>query len=164
MNHPSPISLIARRAALALALAGSIGTVAAEHEAAGSTSPPQQKPGVYEDTKVDPPQVREEQGVSYVTGGVGIDAREQIRPIGQDMSLQLVFAEKRSGALMSNVAVRIADAQGKDVLKLEKADPLVFAELPPGTYDVSVTASGETLERKITVPSRGQRTETFHWS
>lgn len=129
-----------------------------------TTSPPQPKPGVYEDTQVDPPQVREEQGVSYVTGGVGIDARELIRPIGRDMSLQLVFAEKRSGALVSDVDVRIADAQGKDVLRLDKADPLVFAQLPPGTYEVSVTASGETLERKVTVPARGQRTETFHWS
>ena len=109
------------------------------------------------------PEVQQENGIDYVNGGVGIDGRAQLAPLGRDMDLQLVFAEKSSGALLADVDVAIADSSGKEVLKLEGADPMLYAQLPPGNYDVKATIDGKTVERKINVSASGQRMEVLQW-
>ncbi|MGQ0697698.1 MAG: carboxypeptidase regulatory-like domain-containing protein [Panacagrimonas sp.] len=147
----------AGRTTLALALAAALTPVGAEMAQPASSSHP------VDISAPSGPMVAQKNGVNYVTGGIGIDSREQILPLGRDMSLQLVFAE-RSGAYLTDVDVRISDATGQDVLSVDQAEPLVFAELQPGTYEVKATLHGETIARRVTVPERGQRTEIFHWS
>lgn len=109
------------------------------------------------------PRVEQENGVSFLSGGVGVDERQQIKPLTRAMNLQLVFAEE-SGALLADVDVRVAESEGREVLNLEASDPLVFARLQPGTYDVAATVDGKTIERQVVVPAQGRRTEVFHWS
>ena len=107
------------------------------------------------------PEVRKENGIDYLTGGVGIDGRAQLRPLVTDMNLQLVFAEKQTGAYLAEVEVLIADSRGEEVLKLSDSDPMVFAELEPGRYSVKARTAQGTLEREVRVPASGRRTELF---
>lgn len=110
------------------------------------------------------PEVRQENGVEFLTGGVGIDGRAQLEPLVKDMNLQLVFAEKQSGAYLAEVEVVIANSQGEEVLNVRDSDPMVFAGLPPGTYSITAKSSRGTLERQVRVPDSGLRTELFLWS
>lgn len=161
MKRTFHTSQFASRTALALALAAGLASAGAGAEDQLPATSAAQPSSVSEDSLT--PQIRQNNGVNYLTGGIGLDAREQIMPLVRDMNLQLVFAEKQSGAYVADVDVRIADSSGREVLTVEKSDPLVFAQLQPGTYEVSATVNGETIERKVTVSSRGQRTEVFHW-
>ena len=110
-----------------------------------------------------PPEVRTANGIEYLTGGVGIDGRAQLPPLVEDMSLQLVFAEKQTGAYLAQVEVRITDEQGKEVLAVGDSDPMVFADLEPGTYAITAKTDQGTLERKVRVPEQGRHTELFLW-
>ncbi len=58
------------------------------------------------------PEVRREYGIDFLTGGVGIDGRAQLKPLVRDMNLQLVFAEKKTGGYLADVEVVIADRKG----------------------------------------------------
>jgi hypothetical protein len=109
------------------------------------------------------PEVMKANGVDYLTGGVSIDGRAQLKPLVKDMNLQLVFAEKQTGAYLAQVEVSIADSKGAEVLKVADSEPMVFADLEPGTYSVKAKTAKGTLEREVTVPSRGRRTELFLW-
>jgi hypothetical protein len=109
------------------------------------------------------PQVRHEGDVAYVTGGIGEHNEAQTMELGRDMNLKLVFARAPSGSYVANAKVRIADLSGNEVLALESSNPLLFAQLPPGTYRVTATAEGRSIERTVQVPSSGQQTEFFHW-
>jgi hypothetical protein len=110
------------------------------------------------------PPVRDDQGIEHLVGGVGSDERARLKPLVKDMNLQLVFAEKGTGALLAEVEVKIADAKGEEVLTVKDADPWVFAELEPGTYQITAKTGKGTIEREVTVPENGRRTELFLWS
>ena len=109
------------------------------------------------------PDIRHGHGIAYVTGGIGERGQERAQALGEDMNLELVFAEARSGHYVADVDVHIADRRGREVLSVDGADPLLFADLQPGTYRVSATFDGRELERTVTVPSHGRSRVVFHW-
>ncbi|MGH8518414.1 MAG: hypothetical protein ACREUE_13265 [Panacagrimonas sp.] len=150
-------STLVRIAALACATALSTLAIAADDAAPQLT-----KEQMLSGQPVVPP-VREDNGIEHLIGGVGSDERARIKPRVEDMNLQLVFAEKGTGALLADVEVTIADAKGDEVLKVDKSEPWVFAELEPGTYQVTAKTEAGTLEREVRVPESGRRTETFLW-
>lgn len=49
-----------------------------------------------------PPEIKVDQGIMYVSGGIGLDKREALRLVGQDYDLRLSFAEK-AGNYLSDV-------------------------------------------------------------
>ena len=110
------------------------------------------------------PPVLEDNGIEHLVGGVGSDERARIKPLVRDMNLQLVFAEKSTGAMLADVEVAITDAKGEQVLKVQDSDPWVFAELEPGTYKITAKSDKGTIEREVKVPADGRRTELFLWS
>ena len=98
-----------------------------------------------------------------VTGGIGERGQESVQALGKGMGLELVFAEARTGHYVADVDVRIADRHGRQVLHADGADPLLFADLQPGTYRVAATFDGRSMERTVSVPGHGQRRVVFHW-
>ena len=152
--HPSNI---ARVAALACA------TALIPLSVADDAMPTQTKEQMLSGQPAVPP-VREDNGMEYLVGGVGSDERARLKPLVQDMNLQLVFAEKGTGALLAEVEVAIADEKGEEVLTVKDSDPWVFAELEPGTYKVTAKTDKGVIEREVKVPENGRRTELFLWS
>jgi hypothetical protein len=109
------------------------------------------------------PDIRHGSGVAYVTGGIGERGQERAQALGQGMNLELVFAEARTGHYVADVDVHIADRHGREVLSVDGADPLLFADLQPGTYRVRASFDGQELERSVTVPQHGRSRVVFHW-
>jgi hypothetical protein len=109
------------------------------------------------------PDVRHAHGIAYVTGGIGERGQERVQALGKRMNLELVFAEARTGHYVADVDVRIADRRGREALSVDAADPLLFADLQPGSYRVSATFDGRELERTVTVPSHGHSRVVFRW-
>ncbi len=107
--------------------------------------------------------VKEQNGISYVTGGISDSGQARAKAAGKGMSLALVFAKAAGGNYLADVEVEIADKTGKKVLAVKSSGPLLFAQLPPGDYHVKASAAGKTIERSVVVPAKGQHTENFGW-
>lgn len=106
--------------------------------------------------------IQEQQGVRYVSGGVGQDEREALRALENDFNLRLTFALD-SGSYLAGIEVRIADGDGQPVLTATSDGPIFLAALPAGRYTVAATAEGETRESSVQLGADGQRELIFRW-
>lgn len=98
----------------------------------------------------------------YITGGVGAEQREEMKAQREQYNLLLTFAD-RNGELQAGVALTVRDRQGRTVLELPDAGPMVYAKLPPGSYRIAATVDGRQQVRSANV-GRGPREVAFHWA
>jgi len=103
-----------------------------------------------------------ENGITYVSGGVGEDESTAIRAMESKFNLHLLFAEK-SGTYLSGVDVVIMSATGTTIIALKSDGPMLLMRLAPGRYLVSATAEQGKQTRWVTVPSRGTVDANFYW-
>jgi hypothetical protein len=92
-------------------------------------------------------------GITYVTGGFGVDESCAMKEAAGNYSVMLTFAE-RDGTYVADVRVQIIDADGQPVLDTVSG-PLLLASLPPGEYRVRADYDG--MSRWQTVRVRGER-------
>ena len=95
-------------------------------------------------------------GVTFVSGGVGMQGKSQMEAIQRNYKLKLGFATN-TGHYLSNVDVRITDRAGNTVLQTVTKGPFLLANLPAGTYNVTSSYEGAVESRKVTVGSSGLR-------
>ena len=107
-------------------------------------------------------QVKTENGIPYVSGGFGVDERENLRAMSKDDNLELSFALKNKDYL-GGAKVLIKDRNGKEIISAVSDGPLFFAKLPQGTYTVEATAMGQTLKQVARVPVKGETGLYFAW-
>ena len=102
------------------------------------------------------------EGIPFVSGGVGLEEREQITRLGREYNLKLLFAE-RGGDYLGDVKIVVAKPQGKTVLEATADGPVCLARLPQGNYRVSVSANGQEQVRTARISANGQQALTFRW-
>jgi hypothetical protein len=107
-------------------------------------------------------QVQDQQGVRFVSGGVGLSEREAIQALSSDFNLRLSFA-LNTGNFLSGVEVRFADRNGNAVLASTSNGPIFLANLPAGSYTIEASFRGETQRSSVQVGS-GQRELIFRWN
>lgn len=108
------------------------------------------------------PQPHDQNGITYLNGGVGSEEQTMMRSVRADYNLQLTFATNSSGAYRSDVQVDIVDAKGNVLVSRPNAGPMFFAKLPAGTYRLTAAAEGKTFKRTIKAGS-GVKEMTLHW-
>ena len=112
------------------------------------------------DGVVDP--ILTQDGVRYACTGVGAASRED--PRWSSFATKLVFAAK-DGGYLSQVATRIAAADGAAVFAVRDCGPWLLLDLPKGSYAVTVTAhdgAGRSYNATTTlVVGDGGRRETI---
>jgi hypothetical protein len=115
-----------------------------------------QLPGVIEEKVAD--------GIPYMSGGIGLGERKDLRQMEKKYNLKLVFALD-SGNYLALVDVLIKDASGNKVLDVTSQGPWFYVKLPEGSYTVQVTTMrGKTQSRKVQVPSQGRKEVNFTWA
>lgn len=107
-------------------------------------------------------QPKEQNGVTYISGGVGTDEQNAMRALRADYNLQLTFATKQTGAYRSDVQLDIMDAKGGNVLSVANTGPMFYARLPPGTYRISAAAEGKTFKRSVKL-GNAPKEMILHW-
>jgi hypothetical protein len=122
---------------LALAITLLVHTVICNASDNGSESPPVATPVT-------------QNGVAYITGGVGQDEAEAIRAVSRQYSLRITFVIK-SGQYLSDVAVEIVGASGTPDLNIRTQGPFLFVSLPSGIYQVSAHAGRASETRVISI-------------
>jgi hypothetical protein len=108
-----------------------------------------------------PEKVFERNGVSYVSGGVGVDSEERLKAREKEFNLKLVFSLVE-GNYLADVGVTIKDGAGKTVIEHVADGPFFMARLPAGNYVVMATYEGKAQTRKIRVGNQ-LRTEYLRW-
>jgi len=101
-------------------------------------------------------------GVTYVSGGVGMEERQQLKAMAADDNLALSFALV-NGHYLGGAEVTIKDHSGKQLLEASADNPLFFARVPAGQYIIQATVMGKTVTREVTIPARGQARISFVW-
>lgn len=101
-------------------------------------------------------------GVSFISGGIGMDSAERLKAREKEFNLKLVFTLVE-GNYMSDVGVTIKNAAGKAVIEHVADGPFFMAKLPAGTYSVSAVHEGKAQTRKVSVRDGRLRTEYMRW-
>jgi hypothetical protein len=102
-----------------------------------------------------------DEGVPWLSGGVGIDERKRLMEKASDYNLKLEFAVA-GGAYLGDVNVRIDEVGGNTALDVKSDGPWFMAKLPPGSYKVTVSGFDQTFEETVQVPASGMKTVVFN--
>lgn len=105
---------------------------------------------------------RQQNGINYITGGIGAGEQDAMRALRADYNLRLIFATRQTGAYRADVQLDIADAKGASLLSVANTGPMFFAKLAPGTYRVSAAAEGKTFKRTVKL-GNGAKELILHW-
>ena len=101
-------------------------------------------------------------GVPAVSGGVSLNARDNLRSQTPPHNVKMVFA-LNTGNYVSDVQVKVTDRSGRVVLEDVSNGPWLFAQLPPGSYTATATYNGAPMTHRFTVGKGGVRTAQFRW-
>lgn len=102
------------------------------------------------------------QGVSYLSGGIGDEERDEILAREKNFNLKLVFAEK-TGSYIADVDIVVLNAKGQAVLEANSSGPLFLTTLPAGSYRVKLTTNGQTQQATLLISGKGRLARTFLW-
>lgn len=114
-----------------------------------------------------PLQVHNDQGVRYISGGVGESERAELNALSQQFNLRLLFAMQGSGDYLSAVQINIQDARGRTILTTQSKGPWFLAQLTPGNYTVEVSVPGQAKQQPQSqtahVEDSRQSRLNFYW-
>lgn len=102
-------------------------------------------------------------GMTYVSGGFGLGERQALNDVAGDYNLKLVFAEKGTGAYLSDVKLSIVDMKGQKVLEAVSDGPWFFVKLAPGRYTITAGPEGENRVQQVRVGGDRLTTRYFYW-
>jgi hypothetical protein len=103
------------------------------------------------------------QGISFISGGIGLEEREALASMYKQYNLKLMFAAK-GGEYLADIKVDILDSRGKKVLVAVANGPWFFTNLPAGKYTVITSMMGKEKRNKVSI-GKGQKqiTLAFYW-
>lgn len=110
------------------------------------------------------PQSKTENGITYMSGGVGKPEAAAMREEARHYPLSMVFSAAKDNEFLAGVQVTIKNKAGKEVLGTVSDGPIMLVKLPAGKYTVAAEAHGKTLHRSVHVPAKGDRQVSFHWA
>jgi hypothetical protein len=108
-------------------------------------------------------QPQSQNGVNFVSGGVGEGSEDAIQNVGKQYDLHLLFAIQGSGQYLSDVNVTIKDAQGNALVMTVSDGPFFLAKLPPGKYRVSAESNGKSQTKSVDLSGGGKADLSFYW-
>lgn len=102
--------------------------------------------------------------ISYISGGIGIENRRSILQQGDSYNLKLEFAME-GGAFLTDIVVRLHDLKtGKLVLEAESLGPILFAQVPVGSYRITANFMNRVKEGVIRVRPSKMSAAILFWS
>lgn len=107
------------------------------------------------------PPAQTQNGITYVTGGIGQPASTAMRAAAGRYSLMTTFAQ-RNGAFLNDIRVNITDRHGNSVLDI-LSGPILLVDLPPGWYKLRASFNGKTLVRTVDVRRGHNHALAYAW-
>lgn len=101
--------------------------------------------------------------VTFVSGGVGGDEQKAMLAIQADYNLHMLFSIKGTGEYVSDVKVRITNSSGNTLMESLSEGPMLFANLKPGRYTISVDRDGQVIHKTATLKGNRKASLFFTW-
>jgi len=102
-------------------------------------------------------------GVTYVSGGIGDGGIEAIQAAKKHYDLHLLFAVERSGQYLADIQVSIENAKGDVVVKTVAGGPFFLAQLAPGKYRVTASNQGSSQTKSVVIRAGLPSELSFYW-
>jgi hypothetical protein len=106
--------------------------------------------------------VRNEGPVSYISGGIGEDEKELMRPMAKQYNLRMAFATT-AGEYLADIKVTVHDSKGKVVLDTLSEAPCLLAAVPAGTYKITAEREGKKIVKTANLAARRGAALYFYW-
>lgn len=103
------------------------------------------------------------EAVPFMNGGVSVEEATLMRKSAKDYNLRMEFSERKDNEFVAAVDVSVIDLQGRTVLSLTDAGPIVNVKLPDGRYRVAATFHGQTETQRVTLHGNAAQDLYFHW-
>jgi len=100
--------------------------------------------------------------VPHISGGIGSGERDELRTKEREYNLKIITAMK-SGDYRSGVQIVIESSTKERMLETTMVGPILLAKLPPGSYTITATASGQTLTQTVAIEAQGLKQVDFRW-
>ena len=102
-------------------------------------------------------------GLSYMTGGIGEEDAAIMRANAKKFTLNLVFSEGTSGQSVADVNVNIYNEQSETVFRIVGSKPMLYVNLPAGTYTILANNNGQKLRHKFTIEENVNQRIILNW-
>lgn len=110
-----------------------------------------------------PDRVQEQNGITFVSGGIGADSRDDLATREKSYNFKLVATLDGSGSFVSGVRVTLTSAAGDKLVEHVTDGPIMLAGLPSGSYLLTATFRGIIHTRKFQVRAERLHTEYMRW-
>ena len=101
--------------------------------------------------------------VTFVSGGVGVDERNEMQAIRAEYNLSVLFSVQSTGEYLSGVKVSIVDSKGNLLLETVSDGPMLLAKLKPGRYNINAELEGQIAQKKANVEGNKRTSISFIW-
>lgn len=101
-----------------------------------------------------PLELMTENGISYLSGGIGDEEIAQIEAQQNQFNIHLTITND-SGDFASNVVTVLKDVNGKTLITVKDAGPKLLVRVPAGRYTVETAAHGATVKLSLNAPAKG---------
>lgn len=91
----------------------------------------------------------EDNGIRFVSGGIGEHDIAHMKKLQSDFKLKLEFSAS-SGHYLSGVTVTLTNKDGEAVLTMTTEGPTLLVDLPEGAYTVTATYENAVQTKKVT--------------
>jgi len=107
-------------------------------------------------------QPKEQNGISYLEGGIGIDESRALQQT-RGYNLQITLSSGPDNKYQSGAELRIESANGQPVLTLQDIGPMLWAKVPAGHYQVVASVNGEQLRQQVVIEGSAPVIVNLHW-
>lgn len=110
-----------------------------------------------------PERVISRNGVTLVSGGIGVESQQRLNALEPQFNLKLVFALVE-GNYVSDVGVTVSNGAGKVLVEHVADGPFLLMKLPAGRYSLAAEYGGQRRQLQVTVRDGRLHTEYVRWA
>ncbi|HWD32990.1 MAG TPA: carboxypeptidase regulatory-like domain-containing protein [Pseudomonas sp.] len=107
-------------------------------------------------------QPKEQNGISYLEGGIGIDESRALQQT-RGYNLQITLSSGPDNKYQSGAELRIESSNGQPVLTLQDIGPMLWAKVPAGHYQVVASLDGQQLRQQVVIDGTAPVKVNLHW-
>lgn len=104
----------------------------------------------------------EQNGISYLQGGIGIDESRALKQTS-GYNLHITLSSGPENQYQSGIEVRVESANGNPVLNLQDVGPILYVKLPSGHYQVMASLNGQQKRQQVMIDGATPVTVNLHW-
>lgn len=105
----------------------------------------------------------EQNGITYLTGGIGEDESRAIQQT-KGYNLHMTFSKGADNKYIADADVVIQTAQGQSVLSLSQVGPMVYVKLPADKYVIVGSRGGQEKRQTVAIDGASASSVIFHWN